>query len=315
MLVSTLGLDGWERDYLASLTGTEIVHRKLRDLSSEELSSITGVFSYGYDLKEDTIRKMPSLRWIHIGQSGMEYLPFAYIKEREIKVTNSRGINASNISEHILCSMLNHARKTSVYADAQKRHEWDTETRMGELRGSVLAVLGLGMAGREVVKRALAFDMKVYGMDIVDVHIDGVEAVYKPSAIKEILSKADYIALTMPLTKDTHHIINRESLSAVKKGAYLINTGRGGLVDIEALKDAIRSGNLSGASLDVFDTEPLNADSELWSFDESLTITPHIAGDHFSAYGKRMIEVMARNINAYPEYEKMINKVNIDSLV
>lgn len=315
MLVSTLGLDEEERRYLDSLIKKDVIHKKLKELTDEELSEVEGVFSYGYDIKEDTVRKMPSLKWIHIGQSGMEYLPFAYIKEKGIKVTNSRGINASNISEHILCSMLNHARKTGVYMERQKEHVWDTETRMGELRDSVLAVLGLGMAGREVVKRALAFDMKVYGMDIVDVDLDGVEKVYKPSDIKEILGKADYIALTMPLTKDTYHIINEDSLSAIKKGAYLINAGRGGLVDIEALKDAIKTGRLSGASLDVFDSEPLGEDSELWSFDERLTITPHIAGDHFSAYGKRMIEVMARNINAYPEYEKMTNKVNVDSLV
>lgn len=257
VLVSTLGLNEWEKSYLDSLIKIDIVHKKLKELADDELGKVEGVFSYGYDLKEETIRRMSSLKWIHIGQSGMEYLPFAYIKERGIKVTNSRGINASNISEHILCSMLNHARKTGVYMERQKEHVWDTETRMGELRDSVLAVLGLGMAGREVVKRALAFDMKVYGMDIVDVNLDGVEKVYKPSEIKEILGNADYIALTMPLTKDTYHIINSESLSAVRNGAYLINTGRGGLVDIEALKDAIKTGCLSGASLDVFDNEPL----------------------------------------------------------
>lgn len=315
MLVSTLGLDEWERGYLNSLINTEVIHKKLKEFTDEELSQIEGVFSYGYDLKEETISKMTSLKWIHIGQSGMEYLPFAYLKERGIKVTNSRGINASNISEHILCSMLNHARKSAVYMEKQKRHEWDTETRMGELRDSTLAVLGLGMAGCEVVKRALAFGMKVYGMDIVEVSIDGVEKVYRPSEINEVLSRADYIALTMPLTKDTYHIINGDSLSAVKNGAYLINTGRGGLVDIEELKKAIIDGHLSGASLDVFEKEPLDEKSELWSFDERLTITPHIAGDHFASYGKRMIEVMARNISVYPVYEEMINKVNVDSLV
>ena len=315
MLVSTLGLSCDEIKYLESLTGKEVLHKKLKDMTDAELRDVEGVFSYGYDLPENVIGKMPLLKWIHIGQSGMEYLPFSLIKEKGIKVTNSRGINASNISEHILCTMLNHARKTFVYKSRQENHEWDTETRMGELRDSTLAVLGLGMAGREVVKRAVAFDMKVYGMDVVDCRVPGVIEVFKPDRIKDLISRADYIVLTMPLTKDTYHIINADSLGAVKKGAYLINTGRGGLVEIEALKNAIKSGLLSGASLDVFDKEPLDKDSELWSFDERLTITPHIAGDHFSAYGKRMVEVMAKNINSYPDYEQMINKVNVDSLI
>lgn len=315
MLVSTLGLNDNERAYLDSLVPNTIVHTKLDCIPVSELANIEGVFSYGYDLPEDRVRLMTALKWIHIGQSGMEYLPVSLLKERGIQLTNSRGINSSNIAEHVLCTMLNHVRKTNIYREKQLIGEWDTETRMQELRGAVLGVLGLGMAGKEVVKRAFAFDMHILGMDIAPVQIEGVEKFYFPNEVDEILKQADFIVLTLPLTKDTHHIINTKSLSIMKKGVFLINCGRGGLVDIEAIKSSIVEGTLSGAALDVFEKEPLEKHDELWTWDpERLVITPHIAGDHFEGYGKRMIEIIAQNLLVYPNFNDMKNKVNVEWL-
>lgn len=315
MFLSTLGLNEDERQQLEKLITVPVVHKKIKDMSQEELSQVEAVFSYGYDLPEPVMTDMKNLKWIHIGQSGMEYLPAETIKNRGISLTNSRGLNATNISEHILTVMLNHVRKTWIYRAKQEIGEWDSDTRMGELRDSFVAVLGLGMAGKEVVKRCLAFDMNVYGMDVYNPKIPGIIEVFTPDKVKEIISIADFVVLTMPLTKSTYHIINDDSLSVAKSNMFLINTGRGGLVDIEALKKAIKENKISGASLDVFDKEPLGKESELWNFDPRLEITPHIAGDHFTAYGKRMIQIMSENINSYPCFDKMINKVNVDSLL
>lgn len=312
MLVSTLGLDENERAYLDSLVPNAVVHTKLDRVPESELALIEGVISYGYDLPQDRVERMTILKWIHIGQSGMEYLPASLLRERNVQLTNSRGINASNIAEHVLCAMLNHVRKTFVYRAKQLVGIWDTETRMGELREAKLGVLGLGMAGREVVKRALAFDMYVMGMDIAPVEIEGLQQFFLPHQVKEMLSQCDFVVLTMPLTQSTHHIINAETLSVLKLGAFLINCGRGGLVDVDALKAAIASGALAGASLDVFEKEPLEKNDELWTWNpEKLEITPHIAGDHFEAYGKRMIEVLAQNLSVYPNFGAMKNKVDI----
>ncbi|WP_320122166.1 D-2-hydroxyacid dehydrogenase [uncultured Sphaerochaeta sp.] len=312
MMVSTLGLNENEKTYMDSLVPNAVVHTKLDCIPDSELALIEVVISYGYDLSQDRIERMTNLKWIHIGQSGMEYLSSSLLQERNIQLTNSRGINASNIAEHVICAMLNHVRKTFVYRTKQLEGTWDTETRMGELRDTKLGVLGLGMAGREVVKRALAFNMHVLGMDIAPVEIEGVQHFFQPHQVKELLSICDFVVLTMPLTKNTHHIINAETLSVVKDGAFLINCGRGGLVDIEALKVAIASGALAGASLDVFEKEPLEKGDELWTWNpEKLEITPHIAGDHFEAYGKRMIEVLAKNLSVYPNFDAMQNKVDI----
>lgn len=311
MLVSTLGLDKNERALLDSLVSNTVVHVKLDHLSELELAQVQGVISYGYDLPEDIVEKMTALEWIHIGQSGMEYLPVSLMQERKIHLTNSRGINSSNIAEHVLSIMLNHVRKTFVYRSRQLAHEWDTETRMGELRDATLGVLGLGMAGRAVVKRAKAFDMHILGMDIAPIQVEGIKQLFQPNEVVELLKVCDFIVLTLPLTKSTHHLINKETLSETKKGAFLINCGRGGVVDIDALKAAISDGTLSGASLDVFDKEPLEESDDLWSWDpDRLQITPHIAGDHFESYGKRMIELLARNLSIFPDFDAMENIVN-----
>lgn len=315
MFVSTLGLNEQEQSYLSKICKADIVHCKLDMLDNAQLADIEGVFSYGYDFSEQIIDKMPALKWIHIGQSGMEYLPVGKLIERGIFLTNSRGINASNIAEYVLAMMLAHVRKVLKYYSAQMNCIWDSDTRMGELRDATLGVFGLGMAGREVVKRARAFDMRVLGMDISACPVEGVEKVYLPEQIKDMAAQCDYIVLTLPLTKATHHIISADLLKNVKKGAYLINCGRGALVDLDAVLLAIKTEVLSGACLDVFEKEPLLPSDRLWLWDpEKLIITPHIAGDHFDAYSKRMMDVLSYNLEMYPYVEKMRNRVDITLL-
>ena len=315
MFISTLGLGKKDKEYLESLCKKEIRHCQINELTQEEYSEIEAVFSYGYDLPIEKVMKMKNLKWIHIGQSGMEYLPFRYLAEQEISVTNSKGINASNISEYVLSYMLSHVRKNDTYRQMQRKHIWDADTRMNELRDSTVGILGLGMAGKEVAKRAAAFDMHVLTMDIFDISYPGVECHYSPDHLNEMLPLCDYIVLCLPLTKETEHIINRESLKYVKRGSMLINSGRGPLIDTDAVLDALKKGIFSKVVLDVFDREPLESDSQLWDFDENLIITPHIAGDHFLNYSKRMIEILAANLNLWPDKEKLINRVNVNSLI
>lgn len=315
MFISTLGLEKKDKEYLESLCKKEIRHCQINELTQDEYSEIEAVFSYGYDLPLEKVMKMKNLKWIHIGQSGMEYLPFQYLAEQEISVTNSKGINASNISEYVLSYMLSHVRKNDTYRQMQRKHIWDADTRMNELRDSTVGILGLGMAGKEVAKRAAAFDMHVITMDIFDISYPGVERHYSPDHLNEMLPLCDYIVLCLPLTKETEHIINRESLKYVKRGSMLINSGRGPLIDTDAVLDALKKGIFSKVVLDVFDREPLESDSQLWDFDENLIITPHIAGDHFLNYSKRMIEILAANLNLWPDKEKLINRVNVNSLI
>lgn len=311
MIVSTLGLDGEERKYIESLTDVAIVHSRLDGLSDGQLGKVEVLITYGYDIPEETIRKMECLRWIHVGQSGMEKLPFGYIRNKGIVVTNSRGINSSNISEYVLCAMLMHVRRSFVFHDMQKDHVWDVDTRMGELRGATVGVCGLGAAGREVVKRAIPFDMTVLGMDIVRQAVPGVREVFLPSRKEEMFGQCDFVVMTMPLTKDTYHILDDDAFRSMKKGVYVINCGRGGLVDLGALEKAIGDGQVSGAALDVFEKEPLTPTDPVWDcLQGKIDITPHIAGDHFDAYAKRMIDVMVANLSAYPDFSAMRNLVD-----
>jgi phosphoglycerate dehydrogenase-like enzyme len=309
MKVSTLNLDEEYRYLLEKeFPTTPILHARLADLNDYILAQVEAVFTYGYDLTPAMVNRMERLKWVHIGQSGMETLPFDLLKEKGVFITNSRGINASTISEYVLSAMLNIVRKSFVFADRARQKVWDSETTVDELLGKTVGIFGLGMVGREVAKRAKAFDMTVLGVDVFSGEVPFVDKRYTPEQRMEVLPQCDFVVLCMPLLPSTQGMIDRNELTMMKKTAWLINVGRGPLVVTDALVEAIDANMLAGAVLDVFDTEPLPQEDVLWSR-ENIWITPHTAGDHFAQYTPRMVEIIRHNLAQYPNFSAMQNKV------
>lgn len=309
MKVSTLNLDEEYRYLLEKeFPTTPILHARLADLNDYILAQVEAVFTYGYDLTLAMVNRMERLKWVHIGQSGMETLPFDLLKEKGVFITNSRGINASTISEYVLSAMLNIVRKSFVFADRARQKVWDSETTVDELLGKTVGIFGLGMVGREVAKRAKAFDMTVLGVDVFSGEVPFVDKRYTPEQRMEVLPQCDFVVLCMPLLPSTQGMIDRNELTMMKKTAWLINVGRGPLVVTDALVEAIDANMLAGAVLDVFDTEPLPQKDVLWSR-ENIWITPHTAGDHFAQYTPRMVEIIRHNLAQYPNFSGMQNKV------
>lgn len=309
MKVSTLNLDEEYRYLLEKeFPTTPILHARLADLNDYILAQVEAVFTYGYDLTPAMVNRMERLKWVHIGQSGMETLPFDLLKEKGVFITNSRGINASTISEYVLSAMLNIVRKSFVFADRARQKVWDSETTVDELLGKTVGIFGLGMVGREVAKRAKAFDMTVLGVDVFSGEVPFVDKRYTPELRMEVLPQCDFVVLCMPLLPSTQGMIARNELTMMKKTAWLINVGRGPLVVTDALVEAIDANMLAGAVLDVFDTEPLPQEDVLWSR-ENIWITPHTAGDHFAQYTPRMVEIIRHNLAQYPNFSGMQNKV------
>lgn len=309
MKVSTLNLDEEYRYLLEKeFPTTPILHTQLAQLNNHILAQVEAVFTYGYDLTPAMVNKLERLKWVHIGQSGMETLPFDLLKEKGVFVTNSRGINAPTISEYVLSAMLNIVRKSFVFADRARQKVWDSETTVDELLSKKVGIFGLGMVGREVAKRAKAFDMTVLGVDVISGEVPFVDQLYTPDQRMEVIPQCDFVVLCMPLLPSTRGMIDRNELTMMKKTAWLINVGRGPLVVTDALIEAIDAKKLAGAVLDVFETEPLAADDVLWT-KENIWITPHTAGDHFAQYTPRMVEIIRHNLAEYPNYSQMQNKV------
>lgn len=311
-IVSTLDLPEEYREMLkkeCSQYDVEHINR-LSELPEEKLEKVEILLTYGNHMPEEIVCKMKSLRWIHSGQAGIDEMPKDLLADMNVVVTNSRGINSITIAEYVMCMILNIERNTYRFYEAAKRCEWDMETHLDEVAEKTITILGLGKVGMEIAKRAKAFDMKVVGVNLVKVDTTYVDEQYPPEELEKIVENTDYLVICMPLTKDTHYMINENIISQMKETAVLMNVGRGPIVKTEDLVDALKHNKIRAAVLDVFEEEPLKEESLLWNIDR-LMITPHIAGDRQKSYMPRMMRILCKNLNLYPEFEEMENPVNL----
>jgi phosphoglycerate dehydrogenase-like enzyme len=236
-------------------------------------------------LRPEQFAAATNLRWIHAPTAAVYQLLFAELANSNVTITNSREVHGPVVAEHVVALIFALAKKIPQAALFQQKHIWGQEAiwRDGahprEIADATLGLVGVGSIGRRVAQMASALGMRVIA---VREHVEkgspeGVEAVFPPSAIDEVLKQSDYVVLAAPLIAATHGLINADRLAAMKPGACLINVGRGAQVDEAALVEALRTARIAGAALDVFEREPLPADSPLWSA-ENLLITPHTAG-------------------------------------
>jgi phosphoglycerate dehydrogenase-like enzyme len=268
----------------------------------------------GWELDEATVASLPNLQWVQATFTGVESFLAAGLAGRGIALTNFRGVSAPNIAEHVLACMLAFARGLPELMRRQTRHEWrpyGEEPPTFELQGQRLGLIGMGEIAREVAARAKrGFDMEIWGLrrnaDLpLPANFDRVLASH---ALDELLSACDHIVLAPALTFETRGMIDAGRLAAMKDTARLYNVGRGELVDQDALVEALRTGRIAGAALDVTFPEPLPADSPLWDM-ENVIITAHTAGPT-SRYWDRGYAIFADNIERFRAGEPLINLVD-----
>lgn len=311
-IISTLQLSHKYREMLSErfpeLTVTHV--DSLAALGEEELEQVEVLFTYGDGMTEELVSHMASLKWIHSGQAGIDAMPKKLLHDMGIIVTNSRGINSVTIAEYVMSMMLNIVRNQDKFYDAYKEKRWDMETRLDELAGKSVGILGMGMVGRETAKRARSFDMQVYGLDREKSDCEFLNRSFVTGELKEFLSICDFVVICLPLTDETHHLFSGDVFEWMKETAVLMNVGRGPIVKEEDLITALNTGKLAGAVLDVMEIEPLPADSPLWTM-EHVLITPHIAGDRQASYMPRMMEILCHNLSLYPSTGAMKNPVNL----
>lgn len=227
--------------------------------------------------------------------------------QRGVHVANAAGINAVAVAEHVLSFVLCWYKNISYLDRAMKRGDYGVDYTGSELSGKVMGIIGLGNIGMEVARFAKAFRMRVLGYDIRAIQDDvGFEQV----EFSTILQQADVISLHIFLNDRTRHMISRKELAMMRKDAFLINTSRGPIIDEPALIEALRSKQIGGAGLDVFETEPLPEDSPLRKLDNVL-LTPHTAGmpDGLKFHRKRY-QFFVENIRRVSEGKAPINALN-----
>lgn len=251
----------------------------------------------------------PQLRVIGRAGSGVDNIDVAAATERGILVMNTPGENTLSAAEHAMAMLMAMCRKIPA-ADAQLRSSgWSKKGLMGvELIGKTIGVIGMGRIGQAVAKRCRGFGMTILAYDPY-LPPDVAENLGVTMAeLDEIYPKADFLTLHTPLTERTHHLLNAKTLQQCKKGVRLINCARGGLIDEAALMDALRSGHVGGAALDVFEQEPLPADHALLQHPDVI-VTPHLGASTAEAQEKVAVRV-AEQIAAYLNDGAVRNAVN-----
>jgi phosphoglycerate dehydrogenase-like enzyme len=256
-----------------------VLHLPDYDHLAEELPD-TDIF-VGYSLRAEQLTHAKKLKWIHSTAAGVAQLMYPELRASGIVVTNPSGVFSPPMAEHTMGLLLALARNFPDSTRHQDRSHWGQQDiwnkpqHLTELSGQVLLIVGFGSIGRELAKRASAFDMRVWGVTRSGQgDATHAEKIFPVSQLEEALAHADYVVIAAPETTETRHLIGAPQIARMKPGARLINVGRGSLLDESALIHALETGALSGAALDVTSVEPLPPESPLWRA-PNLFITPH----------------------------------------
>lgn len=253
------------------------------------------------------------LKWHHAFSAGMDWM-FSYEDHLNLPMvlTNSSGIHAVCMSEHTLAMILAYERSLPLFVRNQEKHHWQPLPRGGRLEtiaGKTMLILGLGAIGERLAKLAKALDMRIIGVRRQpELASEWVDEMVGQDHLDEKLPESDYIVCLLPNTPDTHHILGAKQFEVMKKSAFVVNLGRGVHVDEVALAEALQAGKIRAAALDTFETEPLPADSPLWSM-ENVLISPHCAGFQ-PDYGFEARKLFIRNLEKFLSEKPLINVVD-----
>ncbi|WP_038508777.1 D-2-hydroxyacid dehydrogenase [Amycolatopsis japonica] len=248
------------------------------------------------------------LRWLHIASAGVDPVLFPGLQESDVVLTNSRGVFDGAIAEYVLGVVLAFAKDFARSWDLQKQRRWK-HRESERISGRRVLVVGTGPIGRSIARMLRAAGMSVAGVGRRAREGDpDFGDVYASSELSRHLPGADYVVAVAPLTEQTKGMFDAEAFAAMKPGSRFVNVGRGELVVTSDLIGALRDGSLAGAALDVFDTEPLPAESPLWTM-ENVLISPHMSGD-FVGWRNTLVEVFADNFRRWRAGEPLRNVVD-----
>ncbi|UMP06240.1 D-2-hydroxyacid dehydrogenase [Amycolatopsis sp. EV170708-02-1] len=248
------------------------------------------------------------LRWLHIASAGVDPVLFPGLQESDVVLTNSRGVFDGAIAEYVLGVVLTFAKDFARSWDLQKQRQWK-HRESERISGRRVLVVGTGPIGRSIARMLRAAGMSVAGVGRRPREGDpDFGDVYASSELSRHLPGADYVVAVAPLTEQTKGMFDAEAFAAMKPGSRFVNVGRGELVVTSDLIGALRDGPLGGAALDVFDIEPLPADSPLWTM-ENVLISPHMSGD-FVGWRNTLVEVFADNFRRWRAGEPLRNVVD-----
>ena len=238
------------------------------------------------------IERFTHLKYIQLTSAGFDRVDMQYVKKHNIEIHNARGVYSIPMAEFAIFGVLELYKQGKFFQQNQAEKRWEKQRNLSELFGKQVCIAGCGNVGTECAKRFSAFGCRITGVDLYPREDENYGKMVGIENLSDVLSKSDIVILTLPLTKETRHLMNEEKFSQMKDGAILVNIARGAVVDTEALMREMP--RLGGAVLDVFEEEPLREDSPLWEM-ENVIVTPHnsFVGD---GNARRLAGVIYENI-------------------
>lgn len=297
---------------VAAIEGVETTIAASMEEALEHAPEVDAAFQFS---SEAFVNAAPKLKWIQTLSAGINNLPFQLLIDRGITVTNAAGVYGPNMADHTLGLMLTLCRHLREIDRHQVAHGWMKPKPVpdpGELAGQTLLIIGLGSIGLETAKRAKGFGMHVIATRR---HPDRevpscIDEMHPPDALDDLLPRADWVDVCVPLTPETHDLIDEREIALMKDGAYLVCVTRGGIINNDAMVQAVESGKIAGVALDATQPEPLPSDHPLWSFD-NVIITPHASGQSTAAFA-RLRDVCVDNVHRFLKGEDLRNQVHLD---
>jgi phosphoglycerate dehydrogenase-like enzyme len=254
----------------------------------------------------EAVLKIPTVRWAHTEDAGTDGLFYDTMRARGVAVTHSPGTNALEVAEFAFGQILWSAKQLGTFRENQRAHKWQL-LGLESLSDKTILIVGLGAIGREVAKFAKAFGMRVLGIRHSAKITANVDQQGTLADFPQMLPDADFVVLAVPLTQHTRALLGKNELARMKPTATLINVARGAVVEMQALKEALQSGKLRQACLDVLPTEPWPAADDLWDI-PNLLITPHNAWSS-PLYLPRVADLWLENLQRYVSGHELLHPV------
>lgn len=299
---------GWLAEIVSAASGLKVINCHTEQ---EALDAIQEADAFCGQITPEMLAVASRLRWVQAPRIGLEHYMFPALAQSDVVLTNVRGIYSDVVADHAMSLVLCLARELHLYARQQHAHTWQRGAPLVDLPGSTMGIIGLGGIGVEVARHAVGFGMRVVAVDPRRTdRPEGVVELWKPDRLADLLAVSDFVVICAPHTPETDRMIRAEQLGQMKRTAYLVNVGRGAIVDLADLTEALRAGVIAGAGLDVFEVEPLPADHPLWDL-PNVVLTPHAASlcpnDKVEA---RRLQTIVDNVRRFAAGEPLRNVVD-----
>lgn len=278
----------------------------------ENIENIDILLSYNIP-KKIFKKKIGNLKWIQLGNAGVDNCMYDEVIKSKIIITNSRGINSIPVAEYVMSAILFFSKNLNKCIDFKNNKiwsQWEIAKTNETLENKILGIIGYGSIGKEIAKRAKKFNMKIYATRRLQknrLSNKNVDLLLPLCEIDYLLNHSDYIVIACPLTYLTRNLINKKKINIMNSNSILINVSRGEIIDEKELINVLINKKIKGAALDVFNLEPLSKNSPLFNLNNVL-LSPHIAGN-FNNYQSNVIKAFEENLNRYINHKSLRNRV------